>query len=239
MDILQATLSRETWRDDQQRCSECLRGNWAIWRCIDCMLSHPLCHHCMCHMHRHSPFHRIECWMGSYFRHAALWEVSIYILVEHHGAILICLGLQFQIEFLENLQSKKNSEEQLQLLATILVLGLATTSASHSATSSNLTSLGNQISANYSKDDINVGNTCNNWGSEKDNCCDWFNPYQHNHPEDIQDNPDNEFVDGQDDEEAGGAEADVHGFDPYLGTPQTSMPCDKDDEANADPMPKE
>ena len=98
------------------------------------------------------------------------------------------------------------------------------------------------MSANYSKDNINAGNTCNNWENEEaldKNCCDWLDSYQHNHPEDIQDNPDNEFVDGQDDEEAGWAEADVHGFDPYLGTPQTSMPRDKENEADADPMPAE
>ena len=98
------------------------------------------------------------------------------------------------------------------------------------------------MSPNYSKEDIHAGNTCNNWENEEaldENCCDWLDPYRHNHPEDIQDNPDNEFVDGQDNEEAGWAEANVHGFDPYLGTPQTSMPCDKNDEADANPMPKE
>lgn len=108
-DLLQASLSRETWPLTRQHCQQCLHSNWAIWRCIDCALSHPVCRQCMRHSHRQSPFHRIECWNGSYFRHAALWEVGMYLLIEHHTMDPICDSLKFQVHFLEELQCKKRS----------------------------------------------------------------------------------------------------------------------------------
>lgn len=127
-DLLLATLTREAWREEEKRCEECPEGRWAVWRCIDCSLSHPTCRQCMRRTHRHAPLHRIECWNGSHFRQAALWEVGTYILVEHGIGTRVCKALKFQIEFLEKLQLKKDEEEQLKVSE--ILKGKQTASAS-------------------------------------------------------------------------------------------------------------
>ncbi|KAF8805732.1 hypothetical protein BYT27DRAFT_7224692 [Phlegmacium glaucopus] len=88
-----AHLSREAWPIDQQKCSHCTLNNWALWRCTDCMLAHPVCWSCMRHTHRGSPLHCIEHWTGTHFCQAALWEVGTYILVWHHAGIGLCNNL--------------------------------------------------------------------------------------------------------------------------------------------------
>src|SRR5580704_8786499 len=103
-DLLEASLARETWPVEQQRCLECTSDLWAVWRCIDCTLSQPLCRKCMRHTHFHSPLHRIECWTGTYFRRASLWEVGTYVLVRHHKGEGVCSSLQFKMQLLEDLQ---------------------------------------------------------------------------------------------------------------------------------------
>ena len=65
--------------------------------------------------HRHSPFHRIECWTGDSYRRAALWEVGTYILAPHNGPAPICPGLAFQKQYLEGLQTDNDDLEQVKL----------------------------------------------------------------------------------------------------------------------------
>jgi len=57
--------------------------------------------------HFSNPFHRIECWSGTHFRKAALWEVGVYLLLPHqHGGI--CPNLLWQKQMLEKIQTKKD-----------------------------------------------------------------------------------------------------------------------------------
>jgi hypothetical protein len=61
------------------------------------------------------PLHRIECWTGSYFRAADLWEVGNYILVRHHTGDPLCTSLTFQKNLLDGIQNNKDDEEQKTL----------------------------------------------------------------------------------------------------------------------------
>ena len=65
--------------------------------------------------HKQAPFHRIESWAGIYYRPASLWEVGTYFLVEHHDKDRLCETLQFQKDFLDSQQLKKDDEEQTHL----------------------------------------------------------------------------------------------------------------------------
>jgi hypothetical protein len=69
----------------------------------------------MRHTHKHSPFHRIECWTGDAYRRGSLWEVGTYILTPHDGPEPFCAGLAFQINHLERLQKENDDREQLKL----------------------------------------------------------------------------------------------------------------------------
>lgn len=113
--LLQASLSREYWHEEQRHCSHCDTGKLAIWRCIDCSLARPICRKCMRHEHQHSPFHRIECWTGLHFRRAALWEVGTYILVQHSIGPGICVPMKFRIDYLEAQQQHQDAEEQVRV----------------------------------------------------------------------------------------------------------------------------
>ena len=66
-----------------------------------------LCRFCMRHSHSSNPFHRIECWTGSHFRKAALWEVSVYLTLPHQNGA-ICQNLLWQKQMLEIFQKKKD-----------------------------------------------------------------------------------------------------------------------------------
>ena len=82
--ILQAIQAREALPESTM-CAEC---NHCIghWRCEDCIERKLLCRVCMWRSHLSNPFHRIECWTGTHFRKAALWEVGVYLLLPHqHG----------------------------------------------------------------------------------------------------------------------------------------------------------
>ncbi|KAF8958979.1 hypothetical protein BDZ97DRAFT_1667832 [Flammula alnicola] len=96
-------------------CRHCSDHNWAIWRCIDCTLSTPVCRKCMRFDHRENPLHRIECWTGTHFRRAELWEVGTYLLVPHQLSTPICDSLEFNMTFLETFQIQKDSDEQMKL----------------------------------------------------------------------------------------------------------------------------
>ena len=73
--ILQAMQAREAL-PDLAICTDCSQSV-AHWRCDDCIGGKLLCRSCMWHSHFSNPFHRIECWTGTHFRKAALWEVSV------------------------------------------------------------------------------------------------------------------------------------------------------------------
>ncbi|PPR03265.1 hypothetical protein CVT24_012810, partial [Panaeolus cyanescens] len=82
-EILPALLSREWLDEDQRTCRQCNRHQKAIWRCRDCSFGELLCRGCMRRTHVINPLHKIECWMGTHFRPAALWEVGGYFVVKH------------------------------------------------------------------------------------------------------------------------------------------------------------
>lgn len=109
-ELLQSLLVHESM--DQKKCLDCSENNWAVWRCIDCTLPKPICRRCMRHSHQQSPLHRIECWTGTFFRRAALWEVGTYILVRHQNSTTACRALEFQKEHLENIQHHADVAEQ-------------------------------------------------------------------------------------------------------------------------------
>ena len=62
--ILQAMQAREAI-PDSETCANC--GKSACWRCDDCTGDRLLCRLCMRHSHALHPFHRIQCWTGTYF----------------------------------------------------------------------------------------------------------------------------------------------------------------------------
>jgi hypothetical protein len=66
--------------------------------------------------HHQNPFHHIECWTGTYFRQAELWEVGTHILVnlKHETGVPICKSLEFQIQYLEAFEDIKDKAEQLE-----------------------------------------------------------------------------------------------------------------------------
>jgi hypothetical protein len=113
--ILQAIQAREAMPDSSS-CAQCARSI-AHWRCEDCIGGKVLCRICMRHSHLENPFHRIECWTGTYFRKAALWEVGVYLMLPHQNGG-ICPNLLWQKQMLEKLQNRKddvaphNAEEQ-------------------------------------------------------------------------------------------------------------------------------
>jgi CxC2 like cysteine cluster associated with KDZ transposases len=65
--------------------------------------------------HLDNPLHHIEYWTGSFFRAAHLWEVGVYILVQHHNGIPVCNQLAFQKEVLEGIQQVKDEEEEIKV----------------------------------------------------------------------------------------------------------------------------
>ena len=111
--LLAALLAREALPNDGF-CTQCAGNKQAIWRCKDCTLSPLLCRSCMRRSHLHNPLHRIESWTSSFFRSAGLWEVGVYILVQHHGGVP-CKSLSWQKDTLEGLQLSKDNEEQQRL----------------------------------------------------------------------------------------------------------------------------
>jgi hypothetical protein len=58
--------------------------------------------------HFSNPFHQIECWTGTHFRRAALWEVSVYLTLPHQNGG-ICPNLCWQQQMLEKFQKQKDN----------------------------------------------------------------------------------------------------------------------------------
>jgi hypothetical protein len=104
--ILHAMQAREAL-PSSDACSECSKST-GKWRCRDCMDAKLLCRCCMRRTHVGNPFHRIECWTGSYFRKASLWEVGVYLSLKHQEAPNICPNLHWQHQILEMFQKKKD-----------------------------------------------------------------------------------------------------------------------------------
>ena len=105
-EILQAMQAREALSDSAV-CAEC-SGSHPHWRCDDCIGGKLLCRFCMRHSHFSNPFHRIECWTGTHFRKAALWEVGVYLMLPHQNAPSVCPNLSSQQNMLERLQKRKD-----------------------------------------------------------------------------------------------------------------------------------
>src|ERR1700678_1559027 len=95
-EFLEALLSREAMPEHAGACHLC-HELIAVWRCRECISPTLICRLCMRSSHRENPFHRIECWNGSYFRRAELSEVAyIYssgIIQEWRYAILSLGGV--------------------------------------------------------------------------------------------------------------------------------------------------
>lgn len=119
-DILEGLLDREALNEMNSRCVTCNRNNWAVWRCVDCSLPHTQCRKCIRQAHFPNPFHRIERWVGTHFRAAALWEVGMYVLIPHQSGVPICDALKWQIECLERLQMDRDEAEQSALEDSLL-----------------------------------------------------------------------------------------------------------------------
>jgi hypothetical protein len=105
--ILHAMQAREAL-PDSSICSECSEST-AHWKCSDCIGGKLLCQFCMRHSHFTNPFHQIECWTGTHFRKAALWEVGVYLTLPHQNGG-ICPNLEWQQQMLEKVQKKKDTD---------------------------------------------------------------------------------------------------------------------------------
>ena len=104
-EIMQAMQAREALPESAS-CAECGR-KVAEWRCDECIGGKLLCRSCMRHAHSANPFHRIECWTGTHFRKAALWEVGVCLILPHQNGPSICANLSWQQDMLEKLQRKR------------------------------------------------------------------------------------------------------------------------------------
>lgn len=112
--MLNALLSREV-RSTNPICGCCPVGNIAAWRCRDCTAARILCRACIRNLHMDCPTHRIEVWTGAYYRPAELWEVGLYILINHHTEPKQCANLAFQQSILQRFQQRKDRLEQDRL----------------------------------------------------------------------------------------------------------------------------
>ncbi|PPQ76341.1 hypothetical protein CVT24_008129 [Panaeolus cyanescens] len=118
--ILKGTLSREAACTPSTKCSSSNCQSLAIWRCKDCFLSTPKCRSCTRNDHLINPFHRIECWTGTYFRPAWLHEVGVYLCVPHapdSRPTTRCPDLQDTISLMERDELDRDKAEQKRLLA--------------------------------------------------------------------------------------------------------------------------
>jgi CxC2 like cysteine cluster associated with KDZ transposases len=196
------------WIEDQQVCGNCTSNKIAIWRCLDCSLSSPMCRQCMRHFHKHSPFHRIECWTGSFYRRASLWEVGNYILVKHHKGRVICDSLKCQIDWLESLELRRDDEEQYKLKG----MGPCPCPCPRPCFrpgATNLTEPDTAMDIDIEPEELSFPEPATENAPDMENECD---------------ENDEEYLENGDDN---GGEADLEGFDAYLGPART------EDETNA------
>lgn len=112
--LLPASIAHEHLNEDMQTCSSCSNNHVARWRCRDCIPSYAQCRSCIRQHHLHNPLHHIECWTGTHFRHAALWEVGVYIVVPHHDCKVrkACTQLGAKVQHQSCLQAELDKKEQ-------------------------------------------------------------------------------------------------------------------------------
>ena len=108
--ILEAIQAREALLNDGE-CSGCM-SLARRWRCKECTDPGLLCRKCIWRSHISNPLHRIEHWMGTYFRRAVLWEVGVYISLRHWKDSSPCANIQWQNNILESFQKRKDEEDQ-------------------------------------------------------------------------------------------------------------------------------
>jgi hypothetical protein len=169
---------------------------------------------CMCITHRQNPFHRIECWTGTHFHQAELWEVGTYLLVQHQTDQPICHTLHFQMKYLETFEEMKDKAEQelanweangwhqpySHQSASAAASGPSFDSGLAAGLASGLTeSTPNEIRAD----------------AAFFNCLDALSHQGKSSMEHVQDNL-QDFFDGDDECEVEHADEDLHGFEPYL-----------------------
>ncbi|PPR06343.1 hypothetical protein CVT24_002518 [Panaeolus cyanescens] len=111
--LLPATIAKEYRHPEMDRCHGCPGNNEGLWRCRDCLPSYVQCRACMRKAHLQNPFHRIECWTGTHYRHAALWEVGVYIEVPHHDFATHqkCTQLYWKVQQRMEFEQKMDADE--------------------------------------------------------------------------------------------------------------------------------
>lgn len=107
--ILDSMQAREALPDSGM-CTKCVESV-GRWRCQECTSGKLLCRSCMRKEHFSNPFHRIERWTGTYFRRAALWEVGVFLTLNHQHAPSMCPNLQWQHNVLEMFQQHKDKRD--------------------------------------------------------------------------------------------------------------------------------
>jgi hypothetical protein len=170
--------------------------------------------------HRQNPFHRIECWTGTHFCQAELWEVGTYLLVQHQTDQPICHTLHFQMKYLETFEEMKDKAEQesanweangrhwpyLHQSAAAVASGPSFDLGAAAASASRLTeSTPDEIRVN---DEIRAD-------AAFFNCLDVLLHQGKSSMEYVQDNL-QDFFDGDDECEVEHADENLHGFEPYL-----------------------
>ncbi|KAH9483515.1 hypothetical protein JR316_0002983 [Psilocybe cubensis] len=204
-DILGALLSREAPRalNAPSICTQCHNDCISVWRCRDCSIPSLLCRRCIRHEHQVNPMHRIERWNGAYFRSAELWEVGCYLLISHHSAEFppLCESLTFQKQLLEELEERKDFEEQ----ALLRVAHPTSESPSYPSR------YDNDIFMDDTKEDSE--HTQNPDGITDDQFEEYLNQ--------LREDPSNleGFEDGDDEAEVGDADSDVRFMPAYLSPP--------------------
>ena len=109
--ILQGLLAREAI-SSETICAMCSKS-CGKWRCRDCTFAKVLCRSCMRQSHFDNPFHRIECWTGSFFRPAGLWEVGVFLSLNHCNETNVCTNIIWQHQIQESFQAQKNLEDKI------------------------------------------------------------------------------------------------------------------------------
>jgi hypothetical protein len=157
----------------------------------------------MRHTHRHSPFHRVECWTGDSYRRASLWEVGTYILAPHDGQEPICPALAWQITYLEGLQTENDDAEQLKLghLTQRWSTGLPASAASAP-----------QPVPDFLMTEGETGEP-ETWQQEVMSDAEFHRWLDNLHEDSTHD----DFRDGDDTEDGERGERDIEGLQPYLG----------------------
>lgn len=111
--ILHSMQAREAL-PESGKCTECTESA-GKWRCEECTNGKLLCRSCMRKSHFSNPFHRIERWTGTHFRKAALWEVGVFLTLNHQDAPSICPNLQWQHKILDMFQKQKDEKDDYDI----------------------------------------------------------------------------------------------------------------------------